>query len=85
MNKEINSKIKKTLRGVVVSDKMNKTVTVLVNRFVKHPKYGKYVKISKKYKAHDEDNAYKTGDKVEIIETRPISKDKSFVVSTIQK
>lgn len=71
---------KKTLKGVVVSDKMQKTVVVSVNRFVKHPKYGKYLKSQKKYKAHDEDNAFKTGDKVVIEETKPISKDKSFKV-----
>jgi len=65
---------------VVVSDKMDKTVVVSVSRFVKHPLYGKFYKISKKYKAHNEDNVYKTGDKVEIIETRPISKDKRFKV-----
>jgi small subunit ribosomal protein S17 len=71
---------KKTLKGVVVSDKMQKTVVVSVNRFVKHPKYGKYLKSQKKYKAHDEENAFKTGDKVIIEETKPISKDKSFKV-----
>lgn len=71
---------KRKLQGVVVSDKMMKTVTVLVNRFVKHPKYGKYMKISKKYKAHDEEGAFKTGDNVVIEECRPISKDKSFKV-----
>lgn len=68
------------LKGVVVSDKMDKTVVVSVSRFVKHPLYGKFYKISKKYKAHDEKNKYKTGDKVEIVETRPISKDKKFKV-----
>lgn len=72
-----NSKI---LKGIVVSDKMDKTVVVSVSRFVKHPLYGKYYKVSKKYKAHDEENKYKTGDKVEIVETRPISKDKHFRV-----
>jgi small subunit ribosomal protein S17 len=71
---------RKTLKGVVVSDKMQKTVVVEVNRFVKHPKYGKYMKQSKKYKAHDEEGVYKTGDNVSIEETRPISKDKSFKV-----
>lgn len=71
----------KKLQGVVVSDKMMKTVTVLVNRFVKHPKYGKYMKISKKYKAHDEANTYKAGDEVVITECRPISKDKTFTVT----
>lgn len=68
------------LKGVVVSDKMDKTVIVTVSRFIKHPLYGKFYKVSKKYKAHDEDNKYKTGDKVEIIETRPISRDKHFKV-----
>jgi len=70
----------KTLNGVVVSDKMDKTVVVLVSRFVKHPKYDKYYNTSKKYKVHDEENKYKIGDKVEIVETRPISKDKKFKV-----
>jgi len=69
-----------TLSGVVVSDKMDKTVVVSVSRFVKHPKYGKFYKINKKYKAHDEENKYKIGDKVEITETKPISKDKKFAV-----
>ena len=69
-----------TLNGVVVSDKMDKTVVVSVSRFVKHPKYGKFYKINKKYKAHDEGNEYKIGDKVEMIETKPISKDKRFKV-----
>ncbi len=71
----------KTLSGVVVSDKMDKTVVVKVNRYVKHPKYQKFYTISKKYKAHDETNSKKTGDKVEIVETKPISKDKSFKVN----
>ena len=77
-NKEVGQG--KTLKGVVISDKMDKTIVVSVSRFVKHPLYGKYYKISKKYKAHDESNKYKTGDKVEILETRPISKDKKFKV-----
>lgn len=68
------------LKGVVVSDKMDKTVVVAVSRFIKHPLYGKFYKVSKKYKAHDEENKYKTGDKVEIVETKPISKDKHFKV-----
>jgi small subunit ribosomal protein S17 len=71
----------KKLKGIVVSDKMDKTVVVSVSRFVKHPLYGKFYKVSKKYKAHDEENKYKTGDKVEIVETRPISKDKRFKVA----
>lgn len=78
--KENTEKKKKGLEGVVVSDKMDKTVVVSVSRFIKHPLYGKFYKVSKKYKAHDEENKYKTGDKVEIVETRPISKDKRFKV-----
>lgn len=70
------------LTGVVVSDKMKDTAVVLVNRFVKHPKYGKFMQISKRFKAHDAGNAHKVGDKVEIKETRPISKDKHFVIVT---
>ena len=81
MKKEIeNTTGRRTLFGVVVSDKMSKTVVVSVSRFIEHPKYGKFYKISKKYKAHDENNEYKTGDKVEIISTRPVSKDKKFKV-----
>jgi small subunit ribosomal protein S17 len=68
------------LKGVVVSDKMDKTVVVSVSNFVKHPKYGKYYQVTKKYKAHDAENKCKVGDKVEIIETRPISKDKKFKI-----
>jgi small subunit ribosomal protein S17 len=78
-NKDI-SKKGNTLKGVVVSDKMDKTISVVVSRFVKHPLYGKFYKVSKKYKAHDEENKYKIGDKVEIVETKPISKDKRFKV-----
>lgn len=80
VKKEIVENKGNILKGVVVSDKMDKTVVVNVSRFVKHPLYGKFYKVSKKYKAHDENNKYKTGDKVEIIETRPISKDKRFKV-----
>lgn len=75
-----NTPHQRTLSGVVVSDKMQKTVVVLVSRFIKHPKYGKYIKRSKKYKAHDEKNEYKEGDTVIIAETKPISKDKYFKV-----
>jgi len=71
---------KKTLKGIVVSDKMDKTVVVEVQRFVKHSKYEKYTKINKRYKAHDEENKYKEGDKVEIQEISPVSKDKHFKV-----
>jgi len=73
-------KLNKVLKGVVVSDKMDKTIVVLVTRFVEHKKYGKRIKMTKKYKAHDETNSKKVGDKVEIEETRPISKDKKFKV-----
>lgn len=79
MKKEVITKRKK-LTGMVVSDKMDKTVTVNVSRYVAHKKYGKYYKIDKRYKAHDENNEYKVGDKVIIEESRPISKDKNFVV-----
>lgn len=71
---------KKRLQGKIVSDKMDKTVVVLVSRYTPHPKYKKFIVKSKKYKAHDEKNAYKTGETVTIEETRPISKDKTFIV-----
>lgn len=71
---------KKKIKGVVVSDKMDKTVVVKVDRYVKHPKYGKFYTVSKRYKAHDEKNEYAVGEVVIIEETRPISKDKTFVV-----
>jgi small subunit ribosomal protein S17 len=70
----------KVLSGVVVSDKMKDTVVVEVNRFVKHPKYQKYIKSSKNFKAHNVGNTKKIGQKVDIRETRPISKDKRFIV-----
>jgi small subunit ribosomal protein S17 len=73
--------LKRTLVGRVVSDKMNKTVTVLVERRVKHPLYGKIVVKSKKYHAHIEDNGLKVGDVVEISETRPVSKTKAWAVT----
>lgn len=72
-------KTNKRLEGVVVSDKMTKTVVVEVKRFVKHPKYGKFIRHSKKYKAHDE-AGHKVGDLVTIEECRPLSKDKHFKV-----
>ena len=72
------SKKIKTLTGKVVSDKMNKTAVVLFERKVKHPKYGKYIKKSTKFKIHDEDNKCRIGDIVTITEVRPISKDKSW-------
>lgn len=70
----------KKLKGTIVSDKMDKTKVVLVGRYVKHPKYNKYIKRRKKYKAHDEKNEYKIGDKVIIQECRPLSKDKHFKI-----
>ena len=71
---------KRILIGTVVSDKADKTVTVLVERKVKHPLYGKIIRRSKRYHAHDEDNAYKAGERVRIEETRPISKSKTWKV-----
>ena len=71
---------RRTLQGRVVSDKMEKTVTVQVQRLVKHPRYRKYVTRSKTYKAHDENNTFKVGDMVTIQESRPLSKDKRWVV-----
>ena len=74
---------KKSMIGLVVSDKMEKTVVVLVTSKKKHPIYGKYITFTKKYKAHDEKNDAKVGDSVEIVETRPLSKDKYFRVLRI--
>ena len=71
---------KRILTGTVTSDKTDKTVTVLVERKVKHPLYGKIIRRSKKYHAHDEVNEYRVGDKVRIEETRPISKTKTWKV-----
>ena len=71
---------KKILNGVVVSDKPNKTVTVLVERKYQHPLFKKVMKARKKYNAHDEDNNFKIGDKVSIRESRPFSKNKKFEV-----
>ncbi len=74
---------RKTLVGVVASDKMDKTVVVMVHRLVLHPVYKKYVRKNKKVKAHDEKNACHTGDKVLLIETRPLSKGKRWRVKEI--
>ena len=71
---------KKILTGIVVSDKPNKTVTVLVERKYQHPVLKKVVKVKKKYNAHDENNKFKNGDKVSIIESKPFSKNKRFQV-----
>jgi small subunit ribosomal protein S17 len=77
------SSIKRTLIGRVVSDKMEKTVTVLVERKVKHPMYGKVMVRSKKYHAHNDGNAAKAGDLVEIVETRPVSRTKTWAVTSV--
>ena len=71
---------KRVLTGTVVSDKTDKTVTVLVERKVKHPLYGKIIRRSKRYNAHDEENLFKTGERVRIEETKPISKTKTWKV-----
>ena len=71
---------KKILTGVVVSDKPNKTITVMVERKFSHPILKKVVKVRKKYNAHDENNKFKNGDKVSIIESKPFSKNKKFQV-----
>ena len=68
------------LKGVVVSDKMQKTVVVEVSRMKKHPKYKKYYSVSKRFKAHDETNQYHVGDKVLMQETKPTSKEKRWIV-----
>ncbi|HMU69652.1 MAG TPA: 30S ribosomal protein S17 [Chitinophagales bacterium] len=71
-------KLRRTIIGVVTSDKMDKSITVTVERKVMHPKYGKFLKKSKKYHAHDEANDAKSGDLVKIMETRPLSKFKRW-------
>ena len=71
---------KRILIGTVTSDKTDKTVTVKVERKVKHPLYGKIIRRSKRYHAHDEENVYKTGERVRIEETKPISKTKTWAV-----
>ncbi len=77
-----NVKKNKVMTGVVTSDKMKDTIVVSVSRFVKHPKYGKFISIDKKFKAHDAGNTKKIGDKVSIEECAPISKDKKFRLVT---
>jgi small subunit ribosomal protein S17 len=74
---------KRVLQGVVVSDKMQKTIVVKIDRNVKHRQYQKYLTLSKKYKAHDEKNEAKIGDRVEIIESRPLSRDKRWALRRI--
>jgi len=83
MNVTEKKALKRTLVGTVVSDKMDKTVTVLIERRVRHPLYGKIIVRSNKYHAHNEGNAAKAGDTVEIQEGRPISKTKSWTVTKV--
>ncbi|CCQ93741.1 ribosomal protein S17 (BS16) [[Clostridium] ultunense Esp] len=79
-------KLRRTFVGKVVSDKMDKTIVVLVETHKRHPLYGKRVKYSKKFKAHDERNEAKIGDTVMIMETRPLSRDKHFrLVKIVEK
>lgn len=83
MNDQAKPALKRTLIGKVVSDKMDKTATVLVERRVKHPIYGKIIVRSKKYHAHDEANTAKEGDTVEIQEGRPISRTKAWTITRV--
>lgn len=77
---------RKTRVGMVVSDKMDKTIVVAVEDFVRHSLYGKSTKLTRKFKAHDENNECNTGDKVRIMETRPLSKDKRWrLVKVLEK
>ncbi len=76
----MNNKVIRTKKGTVVSDKMDKTVVVSVDRIKEHPLYKKKYTVSKKYKADDQENQYKVGDVVEITGTRPISRDKKYKV-----
>lgn len=79
--KHTNIKKGRAMKGIVVSDRMNKTAVVAVTRLKEHPIYRKRYKVTKRYKAHDENNEYKIGDKVLIQETKPISKDKRWIVA----
>lgn len=83
MNDQVKQVPKRTLVGKVVSDKMDKTVSVMIERHVKHPLYGKIIKRSKKYHAHNEANQAKMGDTVEIQEGKPISKTKAWTVTRV--
>jgi len=83
MNEPVKQALKRTLVGTVVSDKMDKTVTVLIERRVRHPLYGKIIVRSNKYHAHNEGNLAKAGDTVEIQEGRPISKTKAWTVTRV--
>lgn len=83
MSEQQSEKGGRSLTGTVVSDKMNKTVTVLVERKVKHPLYGKIIRLSKKYHAHDENNDFHPGDIVVIEECRPLSRTKTWNVTRL--
>ena len=86
MSEAIERNLRKTRVGKVVSDKMDKTIVVAIEDNVKHPKYGKVIKRTIKFKAHDENNECVVGDKVKIMETRPLSKDKRWrLVEIIEK
>ncbi len=77
---------RKVLRGTVVSDKMDKTVVVAINTTKRHPLYGRHVKFTTKFKVHDENNECRVGDVVEVMETRPLSKDKHYrLVKIVEK
>ncbi len=79
-------KLRKTRTGTVVSNKMDKTVVVAVESLVRHPLYGRTIRYTKKYKAHDEENSCNIGDRVKIMETRPLSKEKRWrVVEIVRK
>ena len=81
--KAVAKKIERTVTGKVTSNKMDKTITVLIERKVKHPLYGKYINQSNKFHAHDEKNEINEGDVVQITEHKPISKSKSWVVTRV--
>ncbi|MDP2431858.1 MAG: 30S ribosomal protein S17 [Pseudomonadota bacterium] len=83
MSEQQTVNVARALTGTIVSDKMNKTVTVLVERKVKHPLYGKIIRLSKKYHAHDENNEFGMGDVVVIEECRPLSKTKAWRVARL--
>ncbi len=82
-NKATADKAKRTLVGRVVSDKMDKTVSVAIERLIKHPTYGKYIRRTSKVMAHDEANECKAGDRVAISECRPVSKNKAWTVVNV--
>jgi len=76
-------RIRKRMVGIVVSDKMDKTIVVVVNRLVQHPTYKKFIRQRSKFKAHDEKNTARVGDKVEIIQSRPLSRTKRWRISRV--